>query len=129
MILVYTGNCYRQSTKLKSKETFWQTVKRKRSSLTVHQNSIDIHIFLDYIVSFMESSIRNLKFQDVATFEEANKLGRYPRMNKHMTQRTAEKLRKDILHINNIHISNQKTNYYPYEGTADGKISDTPISF
>ena len=47
-----------------------------------------------------------------------------------MTLRTAEKMRKYILHINNIHISKlKKTNYYPYAGTAGGKILDAPISF
>ena len=63
------------------------------------------HIFPDYIASFMESSIRNLKFQEVSTFEEANKLERDFRMNKHMTENSRKKLRKDI---NNVHISKLK---------------------
>ena len=83
---------YSQSTRLKSKGTDKLPTRKKKpipnSMPNLHRYSQ--HIFPRYITSFIESSIRKLKFLEVFTFDEANKLGSDLRMNKHMTQKTAD---------------------------------------
>ena len=66
------------------------------------------HIFPDNITHYMESRIKNQKFQELSNFEKAKILGQYLCLNKHISYKTAEKLRQDIAFINNNRIQNLK---------------------
>ena len=69
------------------------------------------HIFPNYICSYLVSSVHELKFSEINTFEQARLLGLELRRKHGMSHNTANQLRSEISRINNNHISKLRSKF------------------
>ena len=69
------------------------------------------HIFPNYICSYLVSSVHELKFSEINTFEKARLLGLELRRKHGMSHNTANQLRSEISRINNNHISKLRSKF------------------
>ena len=69
------------------------------------------HIFPNYICSYLESSVHELKFSEIKTFEKARLLGLELRRKHGMSHNTVNQLRSDISRINDNHISKLRSKF------------------
>ena len=69
------------------------------------------HIFPNYICSYLISSVHELKFSEINTFEKARLLGLELRRKHGMSHNTANQLRSEISRINNNHISKLRSKF------------------